>query len=232
MIVDFKTHCIMLNGPPRSGKDSFADAVVGIDKAGKGHVIVRASFGQVLRQSVRPFTCATGAPNDPREWDRWYREKKDIPMHEILNVPRTIRTLRDVMIDLSEKWAKDNFGQNIYGKIVLRQWLNIVKHTQEKHGNDEGIGDLKFTLVITDLGFTDEAKVLLDFFPPEEVTIVQVHREGCDFFNDSRSYVELPNVVTWNAENREDTVNQWYTVSQAVVRSIWENREHEQRRVN
>ena len=231
MIVNFQTHCILLNGPPRSGKDSFADAVCGVDEVAKGHVVVRSSFGQALRQVIRPFTCAVGAPQHPTEWQKWYDENKDRDMHEVLDVPRTIRSLRHCMIELSENFVKENFGQNIYGRLVLRHWLNLVKHTHEKHGNDEGIEDLKFTLVVTDLGFEDEGKVMFDFFRPHELTVVQLHREGCNFDKDSRSYVTL-GAGEWAFNNDGMTLDEWHNRSRAVVQGIWENRENEQRRIN
>lgn len=88
------------------------------------------------------------------------------------------RTFRDAQIELSEGYAKHSFGQDVFGKLALRK----VQRSLSK------------LFVISDCGFAHEVAPLLQHFRKSEVMLVQLHRPGKTFDNDSRSYIKLDGI--------------------------------------
>lgn len=87
------------------------------------------------------------------------------------------KTLREWMIGFSEYYAKVYGGKKVFGELMLRRL-------------DER-PELR-TVIITDSGFAEEAEVLIERYGADNVALVHIHRDGCDFNGDSRSYLELP----------------------------------------
>ena len=44
-------------------------------------------------------------------------------------------------------------------------------------------------IAVSDGGFPEEIQPVIDHVGAENITIVRIHREGCDFSNDSRNYL-------------------------------------------
>lgn len=112
------------------------------------------------------------------------------------------RSPREHMIHTSEKLIKPVYGEDYFG-IALANSLQ------------EGLN------VVSDGGFIDELQPVIEAVGKENVLIVRVHRDGCDFSADSRDYlydtgcleVDLENDSTLEdyLENLENLVNQWRT---------------------
>jgi guanylate kinase len=79
---------------------------------------------------------------------------------------------RDVQISLSEGWAKPVFGKDVFGKIMVS---NIVSSNFNM-------------FFISDCGFYEETKLIIDTFGEKNCLLVRLHRTGTDFSKDSRSY--------------------------------------------
>ena len=86
-------------------------------------------------------------------------------------------TFREWMIGFSEEFMKLKFGKDIWGKI-LRARIEIAGHPE--------------VLLIPDIGFIEETQVLIDWVGVENFLLVRLSREGYDWGNDSRRYVNHP----------------------------------------
>ena len=151
---------ILLNGPPRSGKDT----------AGQW---LSKWLGLPLVKLTAPLDRAIAAffQISPQRWAYLREEGKDQPAPELFGY-----TPRQVLISLGEHWAKPLLGQDVFGQLA------------PKYG------------IITDVGFRPEAEALVQ---PDHTFLVRIHRPGCTFANDSRSYIDLSdlNVPTYDLNN-------------------------------
>lgn len=86
---------------------------------------------------------------------------------------------RQFQIDLSEKFLK-SYDREIFSKLLI----------DRIRGMEESL-----PVVVSDSGFEEEIRPLVSAFGEDELILIRLHRKGCDFSNDSRSYVSgvLPN---------------------------------------
>lgn len=82
---------------------------------------------------------------------------------------------RDALIHVSEDIYKPKYGSGYFGKKLAESLT-------------EGI------TVVTDSGFMDEALEVIKEVSKENVILIRLHRKGCNFDNDSRSYIEIPSI--------------------------------------
>ena len=165
---------ILLNGPPRCGKDTIAS-------------IICRNFPARKYKMTRPMDAAlSGLFNiDPVHWSRKFREElKDTKCQELLD-----DTPRDALISLSEDWIKQRYGSEALGELAIR----FLSSPSTSH-----------ITVISDTGFRDEAHPLFRRYGFHNFLLVHVHREGCTFDNDSRSYWSAPLINTFEFHNRYD----------------------------
>jgi hypothetical protein len=155
---------IGFNGPPRSGKDTLATAVMDLlDKEGVTTVPVHRL---ALAATMRNGAAATLGMNLT---DRQYSEIKDQPL-PLLNGG----TFRQFMIDMSEIFVKEKYGRDFWSRRMYeanRSWWNKVPSI----------------LIVTDIGFREE----VNFFCQHSKFYLNVvlDRKGTDFSLDSRNYV-------------------------------------------
>ncbi len=154
---------ILLNGPPRSGKDTLGHEVVRLlNCAGRSAGVYK--FANALKlMTHRTFGVFNHAD--------WFEKVKDEPNESFFG-----KTPRQVYIAMSETFLKPLYGKAIFGKLLA----------------DQLRGDSPEVVVVTDSGFVEEAICLIDELQPEDVILVHMVRDGFDFSNDSRSYVHLP----------------------------------------
>lgn len=156
---------IILNAPPRCGKDTIADSLQDAHKHLK-----RASFKWPLFDI---FVNTTGMQMEEfltlYELEGW----KDEP-NEALNG----KSPRDLLIHISESFIKPFYGNKYFG-----DWIADFIHLHELQAEAE------MDWIIPDGGFDAEVEVLADRFPGR-VTVVQIEREGYrDFGSDSRNWI-------------------------------------------
>lgn len=94
-----------------------------------------------------------------------YEGVKDVPMPALEG-----KTPRQARIAFAERYIKPTYGADFFAKRLHESMPSTVK--------------LK---IIADLGFDEEMRLLEQH---HRCVIVQLRREGCDFSNDSRKYVE------------------------------------------
>lgn len=157
-------YVILFNGPPQSGKDTLAQMLADHLYHVSGARVVQDSLSMPLRkiayQMVGESYGVTASPP--------YEEFKNMYFEEFQ------RTGRQLMIDVSEKFLKTNYGESVMARMLCTS-----------HIDGDGI------LLIRDSGFQLEIDPIVKAFGPENVYLVQVHRHGCDFSNDSREWVTL-----------------------------------------
>jgi hypothetical protein len=146
---------ILLNGPPRSGKDTAANFII---KNSERH-FTEYKMSRPLKRGIATMWELTG------EDQKFIEEHKDEEL-DIFN-----DTYRNVQISLSEDWFKPKFGIDIFGHLAVRAIQGMASH-----------------VVISDIGFPDEVRPLRKAFG-DTLKLIRLHRPGCDFSNDSRSYL-------------------------------------------
>lgn len=119
-------------------------------------------------------------------WDA-FEKKKDVPSPEFLN-----QTPRQAYIDISENKVKPMFGKTVWSERVLADILR----------------DGHVTIALADTGFGDELDPFIDKFGEENICLIRLHREGCDFSKDSRGYIDradLKHIFQYDITN--DTID-------------------------
>ena len=157
-----KVKVIILNGPPQCGKDTIGKALVkSLDKAVQGEF--KGLLLKILKQTLNL---------SDETFDMLYsnRELKDVKQPFFNG-----KSIRDMMISISEDFIKPMLGQDYIGKYEL---------TKIKRGDASCI-------IYTDGGFYDEIKPLLDD-DSIELHVIQIHRTGCSFSGDSRGWLVIP----------------------------------------
>lgn len=170
---------LMLNGPPRSGKDSIAN-------------IMRDTLSNVFVYSLAdPLKHAVHCTFDvPDKSLKAYELVKDEVNEDFLG-----DTPRQAYIKFSESYMKPNYGKEVWAKIAIR------KITQDlKNYNFENIRPV---ILITDVGFREEVTTFARTYGANNCTLIQLTRDGKSFINDSRNYVEHPKVSLIDIHNQE-----------------------------
>lgn len=159
---------VLLNGPPRSGKDALGRRIVDLAVRERGTCgVAVVKFAHVLKQAVHRAFDLQGI--DPEAFD----DRKDLPSEAFHGT-----TPRLAYIQFSEQFAKPLFGRRYFGERLADA---LSPHKD----------DLAAALV-TDSGFVEEAQALVDRFGVENVVLVRLSRPGASFAGDSRSYWDPP----------------------------------------
>lgn len=97
---------VLLNGPPRSGKDTAASAIT-------------AAFSAFHYKLSHPLKVAIPAFFGLEDQQHALEAQKDQKLRELYGV-----TFRKAQQDLSEVWAKPLFGKDVLGHIAVRHLRN------------------------------------------------------------------------------------------------------------
>lgn len=173
-----KVTIILLNGPPKCGKDTVAK------------MIKESTRGKVTT-SIRKFTKLMDEISklvlnlNTSEYHEWRELKKDEQLMQFKNT-----TMRKFLIGMSEDFLKPHLGVGIMGyHAAIGVIEEVLKHT--RHSDN----DLVF--VFSDSGFQEEYELFKKTLSLAELSnvqfttkVVQIHRQGCDFTNDSREWIE------------------------------------------
>lgn len=160
---------IAFNGPPRSGKDTLKRLIIDefIDKNIKTYTL-----SDILIEA----TCVMyGIGRD--EWDeRYHTDQKDEPWELLFGLSQ-----RQALIGLSEEYLKPKHG----GDVIAKMFLKRLEYFDECCDID---------VLLIDTGFTEEFKHIVNSFGRDNVMLIRVKREGCDYSNDSRCDVQSSGV--------------------------------------
>lgn len=176
---------ILVNGPPRAGKDTAQEAV---------EDSIRCKFAQSVKEGTH---AAFGL--DPRQYPM------DV-FEAVKDEPNTLffgRTPREAYISYSEDFMKPFTGDpQVFGKLLVR-WIKGFLETEELVVMGHLPKYYPMPFIVTDSGFREEAEAIVEAFGASNVKLIRVHREGCTFDGDSRNYIDLSDLDV----ETEDVVN-------------------------
>lgn len=171
---------LFLQGPPRSGKDFLGSFISRWFNSNTDIPTRSFKFADPINKHLRD-TWGVDC-NDPN-FD------KDIPRDRFGG-----KSLRDLAIDYSENVIKPRFGKSYFGEEALKSCQIFLQ------GNP-GL------CIFTDSGFEQEAVPIVDYYRPSNCRIIQVHKEGKCFKNDSRSLWLMPGVEHGKFDNNPNPFN-------------------------
>ncbi len=174
---------IIFNAPPRAGKEVAAKAVIkSINTQDSNLVAYHKEFKDELFK-VAANTLGISVEDFLKDYnskvkdvveskylfnvdeDVWW---KDVPIYDVNG---KLYSKRQWLIHISENVIKPSFGKDAFGKM----FVNSLP--------EEGV------IAVSDGGFPEEIQPVIDHVGPDNITIIRIHREGCDFSNDSRNYL-------------------------------------------
>lgn len=157
---------ILFNGPPRSGKDTAAKVVFShILYEHSKFVPVWEKFSFPLKRTFAGIMNIYCDTYGNVEYYEQYKEETVRPFDV---------SYRQFQIDLSEKFLKPVYGENIFGRLLL----------QRCHDRTD-LNDTSPIFIVSDCGFQIECDILRG----HNVLLIRMDRDGCDFSDDSREYV-------------------------------------------
>lgn len=204
---------VLFNGPPRSGKDTCSLMLADIlafemnkDNHNLSYVPMVFKFAQPLRDVLNAVFCVK------EDFFRVLEEQelKDTPMDEFFG-----NSFRQMMIHVSENYLKPLLGSDCMGKLAVRR---IQTETQEYLETDNPSFSGEFICIFSDLGFPDELGELVQKYGEENITVVQLSKDGTDFSKDSRDYVVHSNLIfLQNNGSLEELKEKMSAVAELVV---------------
>lgn len=168
---------ILINGPPRSGKDTAGEIIHGILNTRKGpdHITPHLDkFAELVKERAHGLYGLVD--QDGPLFASYFEDVKDQPRSEFLGL-----TPRQAYIAVSETYYKPTHGENIFGRLMLERIRSF-------HKGRCGV------VILTDSGFAPEAQVLIDEYGAGNVFLIRLHRPGFDFEGDSRGYIHLDGI--------------------------------------
>ena len=157
-------HIIFLNGPPRSGKDE-----VGSILEAHGLRAVRCfKAADPIKRAVQSFLDISPYTGETL---------KEVALRDIQPAIDSPLTLRQFYIEFSESLIKPLLGEATFGHMLGR---SIQLYAPS-------------IAVVTDSGFLPEIAACIQHTRPIGYTphVWQLFRKGCDFKKDSRSYLNV-----------------------------------------
>lgn len=164
-----KKHVIIMNGPPFSGKDTAAD------------IIEKKYSATHLRFKTKIYQLVSLIYN--LDLDTFIDIATDVEKKD-KDVLADGKTARELLIYVSEQCIKPAYGKDYFGIDVGDK----IKKTDNKY------------FVISDSGFVDELHAMIKSaeFTGDNITIIRLFKEGCNFDNDSRDYIPTEVIESLN----------------------------------
>lgn len=201
----FEPKIIFVNGPPGAGKDT-------VSKMLNDLVNIKTTRRAILTKFTKPMDDVLKTM-----WEACYLQPKhNYSFHDIRETHKDKPVLhkegvpRQALIDLSEGWFKKYGGPTIMGRIAG----NYVDANQ----------DGRTTFIFSDSGFYQEAlglQGIVKTAKPNEMVVIQVHREGHTFEGDSRNWLDardvgIPLIQLDNSGTLEDLKQVCYNLFHAL----------------
>ena len=183
----------LFNGPPGSGKDTAANIIEDLLDD-----VYLYKMAYPLKESCHKLLGLTGSleeleylkehvlefslPRDFVEHNKTLQKplKIEVATHEQCQI-----TLRQLYIHISENLMKPLFGPEIFGKLAVK----YITQNDSKY------------VAISDCGFKSELEPLLKTFDLEDFILIKLYRNGKSYVNDSRNYINIPEIQTIELNN-------------------------------
>lgn len=176
---------VLLNGPPHCGKDTAVS-----------HLVPYLEFKHLKYAAPLKRMAAALLQCDMR----WIEENKDtfiMPFGYNYKI-----TLRQFLIDLSEKFFKPLYGEEVFANLL---W-------------DEAKQSASKLFLVSDCGFVLENERTARNAGSINCLLIRIHRNNCNFTNDSRSYINIPSVKTLDIPNNLTRHDLTMRVLSAIIR--------------
>lgn len=173
---------IVLNGPPRAGKDTAIEILQ--------DVVKDADVYQFFRPIKEMLHVELGLDVKHDH----YESRKDDPLPEFNGM-----TPRRAYIDKGERLQAE-FGH----AVLLETYF-------------EAISSSTSPVLITTCGNDGEACEIASIFGNENVLVVRIHKDGCDFSQDSRSWVTSSHLNLRDLRNVHGKAREYQQEVAAVV---------------
>lgn len=164
-----------------SGKDTAATSCLfAVGSFSSGSCEIRPFKEKLFRLTCEMYSI----PYDTFTGEMYTRENKEKPYQSLGWL-----SPREALIKVSEEIMKPAFGEDYFGKALAADISEYVT-------------------LVPDSGFMDELVPVVESVGPKNVLVVKIHKNGCNFNNDSRSYLdeeklkEMGVFVEW-LENKE-----------------------------
>ncbi len=200
---------IVLNGPPRSGKDTAGFAVVaGVQQQlDAGTSVSPLNWWIERRKMSDNLKLGAHALMGFREDADFFEAAKDEPQDELMGwTPRQLYTALD------EEFFKPRFGKGARG----HSFVNAVRNMLKLHPHY-----LEY-VIVCETGFLEELEPLVEAFGADNILLLRLYRPGCSFpndHNDRREYIEHSKVLTLMVEN--DTEKMIFERECIRLASLW-----------
>lgn len=168
---------VILNAPPNSGKDYFVEQLKERDvKKIGGMSWSHKELKTPLVELVKNFYSLSDKDVEHLS----SRENKETPS-SLLNG----KSWREAVIHVSEIVVKPALGKDIFGKVAA---INL----------SVGIN------IFTDGGFEEELAPIVEEVGEDNIIIVKIHKDGCSFEGDSRDWIDIEGVNSFDVTNYGD----------------------------
>lgn len=153
---------ILFNGPPGCGKDTLASLLVPYIKF--SHLKFAAP---IKRMVAGALDMTLSGLEDNKDTRARMLQRRDTMTEDGQD------TLRALLIALSEEFMKPRYGDDVFGRLF---WNDAKNHSSD-------------CIIATDCGFRSEVQTVVQRAGKANCLIIRIHRDGCTFENDSRSYL-------------------------------------------
>lgn len=185
---------ILLNGPPRSGKDAITRELTPYIK------FRHMKFASPIKRMVAALLEIQ---------ESTLENFKDVrsPVLQLAgtSTAEARDTPRNLLIALSEDLLKPRYGDDFFGRVF---WQN-AKNSAES------------LVVASDCGFESEVRRLVWSAGERNCFLLRLHRDGCTFDGDSRSYLPDGICRTWDIAN-DSTVHNATMKVLRIITQEWQ----------
>lgn len=175
---------IVLNGPPRAGKDTAIEILADVFPDGDVYQFFRP-IKELLHEEL-----GLSVPYD------FYEETKDVPLPEFGGM-----TPRRAYIDKGDRMQAE-LGHSVLTDTYF-----------------SAIASSNAPILITTCGMDSEALEIASIFGVENTLVLRIHREGCDFSQDSRSWVHSEHLNIKDVRNVHGRQREYQSEVAAVCRA-------------
>lgn len=200
---------VLLNGPPRSGKDTVAHIICSTAAHGPW---VHDKFAVELKErchaAYRLYDSRSGLPVH----HNYFEKQKDVPLQLFEGL-----TPRRAYIEFYEKWVAPVCGKDALGRWLVER-VGYFMFQQEKN---LPAAKRNCAMVISDAGTPEAVQKVVDRFGTDACTLINIERDGCTFEGDSRKKFEIPGIRTCTLRNPGDTVESLLAAVRAAAPHLY-----------
>ncbi len=154
------TSVVLLNGPPLCGKDSGADYLY-------NHYMPCKAAKKEFKKKLYDLVMTVYSVKPDRFWQIYNdRALKEQPLPEFDGL-----SVRQAMIKVSEEVIKPIYGKRYFGIAAAREL-------------EEGAIN-----IFSDSGFIEEVEPIAEKIGKENILLIRIYRNGCEYTGDSRNYL-------------------------------------------